>query len=598
MAGGLIDLHAHLLPGIDDGPESMSEAVAMGRAASAAGMTIAAATPHVDYLYGVVPDELPGRVDALRAALGEAGVALEVVRGGELAPERVGDLSRDELAAIGLGGGPWILLECPLTPGDRSLAPATAHLQALGFRVLLAHPERSPSVHRDPGELRRLVASGARCALTASAFEGRFGRAARRMADRLLHEGLAHVLTSDAHDERRRPPDMRPGLAAALRDNSGGERLGQWLTEEAPRAILDGDDIPERPIPAQRPRRGALRRPDGDDAVVSGEHVLAGSAWVTASALLPQLFTLIISVAAARFLGPDGLGRQSYIAFVALSATVLLTGGLAVAISRAVAEYVGKGEPGIARGLGAWMWRYLGVAAAVSGSGVALVGLAGAEPQAAWLLAGVLTTLGVLQAGAAAQLMGMQRWRELAVVGMATGALGVVATVTVLSLGGGVTGMFAVETVVVALNLACALVIVRRAFAATGAPVTRVPAVQRSTVRYALIMSATVALSFVVWRRSEFFFLQYYSTDAEIAFYSIAFAAAAALSVVPERLGSVIMNAFATVFGTGDVERLNAAYGRTLRLMMIAALPLAGLGLVLGPAAVEVVYRAGVLASG
>ncbi|HYM56989.1 MAG TPA: CpsB/CapC family capsule biosynthesis tyrosine phosphatase [Solirubrobacteraceae bacterium] len=250
----MIDLHTHLLPGIDDGPGSQREAVELGRAASAAGTRTAAATPHIDYRYDVAPAQLGDRVRALRTALRDAGVPLEVVAGGELAPERLGELTGEELAAIGLGGGPWILLECPLAPGAGPLSPAVAHLQSLGFRVLLAHPERSPAVQRDRGELRRLVESGARCALTASAFEGRFGRAAHRLAERLLHAGLGHVLTSDAHDERGRPPDLRPGLSAAIRGVDRGDLLARWLTEESPAAILAGGAVPAPPTtgPARR----------------------------------------------------------------------------------------------------------------------------------------------------------------------------------------------------------------------------------------------------------------------------------------------------------------------------------------------------------
>ena len=336
---------------------------------------------------------------------------------------------------------------------------------------------------------------------------------------------------------------------------------------------------PEEPTPP----------PDAGTAT-SGRTVLSGGTWVAASALLPQLFTIAMSVAAARFLGPHGLGRQSYIAFVSLSATWLLTGGLAIAVARAVAESVGRGQPAVGRGIGAWMWRVLAVAAAISGGGVAIVGLAGADPKAAWILAGVVTGLSVLQAGAAAQLTGMQRWRELAMTGMATGALAVVATIAVLAAGGGIVGMFAVEAVVVALNLACAVFLARRAFAALAPRPVRVRALERSTARYALITTATLALAFVVQRRSEFFFLQYYSSDAEIAFYSIAFAATAALTIVPERLGAVMMSAFATVFGAGDPKRLRLAYGRALRLMVISALPLAALALVLGPPTIRVVY--------
>ncbi|MCW3065638.1 MAG: Protein-tyrosine-phosphatase [Solirubrobacterales bacterium] len=253
----MIDLHSHVLPGLDDGPATLEGSLALARVAVAAGTTILAATPHVDRGFGVDPRAVPGAVAALRGALEEAGIALRIVPGGELAADRAGDLDDDALAAIRLAGGPYLLLECPLTVHAGPLETQVGALRLRGFDVLLAHPERSPALQRDPGRLRDLVAHDVLCSVTAGAFTGQFGRPARSLAQAMLREGLVHDIASDAHDERRRPPDLAAGLAAAGLDGAAGAAMAAYLTEHVPAAILAGEPIPARP---EAPRRGLAAR--------------------------------------------------------------------------------------------------------------------------------------------------------------------------------------------------------------------------------------------------------------------------------------------------------------------------------------------------
>jgi protein-tyrosine phosphatase len=240
----VIDLHAHLLPGIDDGPPDMAGALALATAAVEAGTRVMAATPHVGLQFPVEPGELSGRVAELSAELERAGIALEVIAGGEIAPTRAHDLTDDELRQVALGGSHCLLLECPFTPAGDLMPRLVASLQQRGFRILLAHPERSPDLARRPDRVEALVAQGAFVQVTAGSFDGVFGRPVRRAALELLDRGLIHVVASDAHDAQARPPTVRAFLEAT---GVYDEHI-DWLTGDAPRALLDDVEVPISPV--------------------------------------------------------------------------------------------------------------------------------------------------------------------------------------------------------------------------------------------------------------------------------------------------------------------------------------------------------------
>jgi protein-tyrosine phosphatase len=198
-------------------------------------------------------------LDEARAALSERlaaeGVELKLVRGGEISTDRLQDLDGGTLRRLALGGGRWLLLECPFAPANIEIH--VADLQRRGFGVLLAHPERSATFQRDPARLGALVQRGALGQVTASAFAGDFGSTATRTAQRMLEEGWVHVLASDAHDATGRPPDLTLATRA-LEERYGdvGEQL-EWMTETVPAALLSGARLRERPA---LPRVGLLKR--------------------------------------------------------------------------------------------------------------------------------------------------------------------------------------------------------------------------------------------------------------------------------------------------------------------------------------------------
>jgi protein-tyrosine phosphatase len=244
----VIDLHAHILPGLDDGPVSLDAALEMARVAAANGTRAIATTSHIDAGFGLGPDELARARSALAARLADEGVELELLGGGEVAPARLPALDDETLAGLTLGEGPYVLLECPFSPVGAGMRLMVADLHRRGFEVLLAHPERSPTFQREPARLEDLVRAGALAQVTTVSLTGGYGAPVRRAAVEMLERGLVHVLATDAHDVRRRPPDLR--AADGVLD---GEQR-EWMTRDAPAAIVAGEPLPPRP-PLRRSSR-------------------------------------------------------------------------------------------------------------------------------------------------------------------------------------------------------------------------------------------------------------------------------------------------------------------------------------------------------
>lgn len=240
----MIDLHCHILPGLDDGALDFADSLAMARTAAADGIETVAATPHIRHDHDVRIPELAGRVEKLNSALRRGGVAVEVVGGGEVAETAIDGLSAKELRAVSLGGGGSILLEPRPGPLTDSLVRAVEQLRRAGFGALIAHPERHPS--EDLAErIGELIGAGALVQATAAHLAG--GPAQPGMLA-LAGRGLIHVVASDAHSSHGgRPLRVSEGIAAL----EGIELLRphlEWIRRDAPAAILRGER-PEPPYP-------------------------------------------------------------------------------------------------------------------------------------------------------------------------------------------------------------------------------------------------------------------------------------------------------------------------------------------------------------
>lgn len=231
-----------MLPGIDDGPATIEDSIELVRAAEATGTRTMVATSHVSWRYPNDAATIARLTAELNKRVGDEKIAVEILAGAEVATTRTEEIASDELERMRLGGGPWLLLEPPFTPAATGLGAVVASLQNAGHRVVLAHPERCPALHREPQIVESFVRGGVLMSITAGSLVGRFGREVRRFAQHLLEQGLVHNVASDAHDPVRRPPGMADELAEA-----GLGELAGWLTEAVPAAILGGGEIPARP---------------------------------------------------------------------------------------------------------------------------------------------------------------------------------------------------------------------------------------------------------------------------------------------------------------------------------------------------------------
>lgn len=324
----------------------------------------------------------------------------------------------------------------------------------------------------------------------------------------------------------------------------------------------------------------------------SADSVARGGAWRLAASLVPQVYVFAISVVAARVLGPDGMGRQSFIAFVAATTTLLLTGGLAASLMRHVAELVGRRQQQQIDALVRWTARRQAVAALVAGAVVMAAGLVQGEGlETAWAFAAAGAAIGVVHSVPNAVLVGFQRWRQHSLRALVTGGVGAVATIAVLLLGGGIVGMFAVEAAVTAGGLVAMTTLATRLVPGWRRGTADLdPDVQRRTRTYARGALLQLVLHVIVWRRTELFVLERTSTPAALAHYSIAFSMLAVLSRVPISLTATLSPAFATLKGAGQHDRIVAGFARAVRLLLLASLPITFAVLAAGPRLLTSVY--------
>lgn len=243
-----VEIHFHLLPAVDDGPETIEESVAIARAAHAEGTTTIVATPHVRSDFVTDVRELPDQVRLVRERLDREAVGVEVLCGAELGHEMVGRLTQPELETVAVGppGARWLLVESPFDGIDDDLHQATDELRDRGFGVVLAHPERAPRVlEQGASAIRRELERGAALQINAGSLTGDYGPAARAGALLFVASERADAIASDAHSTLRGPALTR-ALAAALAaripppvarraiDSGPARLLGRGLVPRAP----------------------------------------------------------------------------------------------------------------------------------------------------------------------------------------------------------------------------------------------------------------------------------------------------------------------------------------------------------------------------
>ncbi|MFI4984593.1 MAG: tyrosine-protein phosphatase [Solirubrobacterales bacterium] len=235
----MIDLHCHILPGLDDGALDLQDSLEMARQAEDDGITVVCATPHIRHDHNVRIEEIASRVRAVQQELLDHGVGVQVVPGGELAQTEADRLTEGQLRSVTLGGaGGWVLLEPAPGPLGDGLEALVQRLAQRGLGSVIAHPERHAGVDFEE-RLGRLTRAGCLIQWTAEfVAEAAAGDHLLRLAD----AGLVHLLGSDAHSSHAgRPVRLAAGFAR-LATVCSPEHL-KWMIEKAPRAILDGEPV-------------------------------------------------------------------------------------------------------------------------------------------------------------------------------------------------------------------------------------------------------------------------------------------------------------------------------------------------------------------
>jgi protein-tyrosine phosphatase len=246
-----VDLHLHLLPGVDDGAPDEAVALTHARRLAAEGVRDVTVTPHVNRYWPLEIATIPRRVAELGALLAEHAIGVRVRPGGELDARYARELTDAELELIAQGpaGSRWLLVEAPFRGLDDAFAADCDALLRRGFGAVIAHPERAAGACEPAGEqaLRSLLATGALAHVNVCSLLGNNGLDVQESAVSLLRAGLAYVIASDGHPGTR---DHTLALGFVLAQRAGASSVQAWrLTQANPRFLLT-HGIPQAPSPA------------------------------------------------------------------------------------------------------------------------------------------------------------------------------------------------------------------------------------------------------------------------------------------------------------------------------------------------------------
>lgn len=246
----MIDLHCHLLPGVDDGAVDLPASLAMARIAVADGIEVVACTPHIfPGMYENTGPAIRRAVAELQSRLDEAAIPLRLTYGADthIAPDLVAGLRAGRVPT--LHDSRYFLLEPPHHVAPPLLAATVFDLLAASYVPVITHPERLNWIEDRYEILVELARQGAWLQVTAGSLTGRFGPAACYWAERLLDEGWVHILATDAHGVNRRPPLLAEGQRAAERWLGVEEAV--CLVETRPKGILNNVEPEQLPgVPA------------------------------------------------------------------------------------------------------------------------------------------------------------------------------------------------------------------------------------------------------------------------------------------------------------------------------------------------------------
>ena len=270
----MFDLHSHLLPDLDDGAPNLSTSLAMARAYLSEGVVCVACTPHIlPGLYANSGEQIKQAVDALQLRLDDAGIPLKLVSGADnhVVPDFVQGLRSGRL--LPLAQSAYVLVEPPHHAAPIRLGELFFSIMSAGYVPVLTHPERLSWIESKYDVIKTLAANGVWMQITSGALGGRFGSRPRYWAERMLAEGLAHILATDAHNMKSRPPDLLEGRKHAER--LVGAEEAQHLVVTRPQGALLNMSPNTLPLPQSGAVRLELCENDGP-AQTSSPNVRGG----------------------------------------------------------------------------------------------------------------------------------------------------------------------------------------------------------------------------------------------------------------------------------------------------------------------------------
>jgi protein-tyrosine phosphatase len=247
----MIDIHCHLLPGIDDGPADFEMSLRLARALSDDGVEAVICTPHIlPGLWNNSGAQIRSSVARMRTHLANEGLQLGLYSGADahVSVDFVAKLKSGEIPT--LADSRYVLVELPRHIGPDLLKSFFFQLLVARYVPILSHPERLPWIEEHYGAVAGLARSGAWLQITSGSLLGGFGRSAKYWSERMLGDGIVHLLATDAHDLKTRAPNLRSGRDAAAR--LIGDREAENLVCSRPRAILRNEPSANVPSPYER----------------------------------------------------------------------------------------------------------------------------------------------------------------------------------------------------------------------------------------------------------------------------------------------------------------------------------------------------------
>ncbi len=244
----MIDLHHHLLPGLDDGSKTMENSVAMAKLAAADGISHVVCTPHANGTYAFDPAINQAKVAELRSLLADNQIPLTLGLGCDfhLSYDNIQD-AKENPSRYAINGLNYLLVEVPDYGLPRGLTEIFYELQLAGLTPILTHPERNPTLQSDLNRLEEWLRGGVLIQVTGDSVRGNMGKTAEKMAHQLLARRWVHFLATDAHNTSSRPP--RLSEARVIVTKKYGAEYAEFLCEANPRAVFNGESLPAQQEP-------------------------------------------------------------------------------------------------------------------------------------------------------------------------------------------------------------------------------------------------------------------------------------------------------------------------------------------------------------